>query len=202
MFLSTLIAWAGLDPKSDINWVVMPTPDAIPAFAQGKLDAFLAFPPAGQELRAKQVGHVILNSMKDKPWSQYYCCMPLVRKEFLQKNPVATKRALRAILKATDICAQHPERAAQSAVDRRVTDNYSYALDFFNAMPYSQWRDYDPVDTLTFYGNRLREESLIKSNANDIISRSTDWRFLNELKQELPAPAPSAGTGGLVCRVA
>jgi len=201
MFLSTVIAWTGLDPNKDINWVVMPTPDAKKAFAQGKLDALMAFPPTGQELRAQKIGHVILNSMKDKPWSQYYCCMPAVRKEFLQKNPVATKRALRAILKATDICAQQPQKAAQSAVDRGVTNNYSYALDFFNAMPYSQWRDYDPADTLRFYALRLREAGLIKSSPDEIIAMGTDWRFLNELKQELPAPAASVRNDGLLCHL-
>lgn len=185
IFLSSIVAWAGLDPNKDINWIVMSTPDAIPAFAKGEVDAFLAFPPGGQTLRAKKIGHVILNSMMDKPWAQYYCCMPTVRREFMQKNPVATKRALRAFLKATDICAQHPDQAARFMVKKGATDNYDYALDFFSMMPYSHWRDYDPADTLTFYALHLRDAGLIKSNPDQLINNGTDWRFLNELKKEL-----------------
>ena len=36
-------------------------------FADGKIDAFLGFPPEPQELRARQIGHVILNSAVDRP---------------------------------------------------------------------------------------------------------------------------------------
>ncbi len=86
--------------------------------AEGKIDAYLGFPPEPQELRAKQIGHVVVNSTADRPWSQYFCCMVAGNREFVRKHPVATKRALRAILKATDICALEPERAAQLLVDK------------------------------------------------------------------------------------
>ena len=57
----------------------------------------------------------------DKPWSQYFCCMAFGNREFVRDHPIATKRALRAILKATDICATEPERAAQRLVDGGFT---------------------------------------------------------------------------------
>ena len=43
-------------------------------FAKGKVDAFLGFPPEPQGLRARSIGHVILNTATEKPWSYYYCC--------------------------------------------------------------------------------------------------------------------------------
>ena len=54
-----------------------------------------------------------MNSATDHPWSQYFCCMLTSRTEFVRKYPVATKRVLRAMLKAADLCATEPERAAQ-----------------------------------------------------------------------------------------
>ena len=39
--------------------------------------------------------------------------------------------------------------------------------------------------TLRFYALRLREAGFIKSSPQTIMSRGTDWRFLNELKREL-----------------
>ena len=80
--------------------------------AEGKIDAYLGFPPEPQELRAKKIGHVVVNSAVDRPWSQYFCCMLAGNREFVRKHPVATKRALRAILKAADVCALEPERVA------------------------------------------------------------------------------------------
>jgi hypothetical protein len=48
-------------------------------------------------------------------------------------------------------------------------------------------RDYDPEDTLRFYGLRLREAGLIQTSPNKLIAEHTDWRFLDEIKRELKA---------------
>ena len=107
-------------------------------FAEGKVDAFLGFPPEPQELRARKIGRVILNTTTDKPWSQYFCCMLFGNREFVRDHPVATKRFLRAILKAADICAAEPERAAQRLVDGGFTERYDYALQTLTELPYDQ----------------------------------------------------------------
>ena len=106
-------------------------------------------------------------------------------RDFVRKHPVATKRVLRAILKATDFCVSDPEGAARRLVDGGFTDRYDYALQTLNEVPYNRWRDYDPEDTIRFYALRLREAGMIKSSPNKIIADATDWRFLNELKREL-----------------
>ena len=100
---------------------------------------------------------------------------------------MATKRALRAILKATDVCALEPDRAAQLLVDEGYTPNYSYALQTMQELPYGKWREpeYDPEDTMRFYALRLLEAGMIKSSPQKIIADGTDWRFFNELKKEL-----------------
>jgi NitT/TauT family transport system substrate-binding protein len=201
VFLSSILAYVGLDPNTDINWTTPPRAEAQQFFTDGKIDAFLAFPPVAQELRAKKIGHVVVDSMMDKPWSQYFCCVVTANREFAQKNPVATKQAVRALLQATDICASEPERAAKFLVDKGYTKNYDYALQAMQDIPYNKWREYDPVDTLRFYALRLREVGMIKSAPDEIIAKAADWRFLNELKKELPAPAPSANNGGLFYRL-
>ena len=201
VFLSTIAASIGLDPNKDIRWTTHPVTESKQLFAEGKIDAFLAFPPLAQELQTKKIGHVLLNSMMDKPWSQYFCCMATTSREFMQKNPVATKRALRAILRASDLCAQHPEQAARLVVDKGFTDNYEYALQAMQEIPYNNWREYDPADTLRFFALRLRDAGMVKSSPDETIARGADWRFLNELKQELPAPMASANASGLLCRL-
>jgi NitT/TauT family transport system substrate-binding protein len=156
-------------------------------FAEGNVDAFLAFPPEPQELRARKVGHVILNTTTDKPWSQYFCCMLVGNTQFIVDHPVATKRVLRAILKANDICAAEPERAAQQLVDRGFTEQYDYALQTLTELPYASWREFDPEDSLRFFALRLHEVGMIKSSPNALLAEGTDWRFFNELKRELKA---------------
>jgi NitT/TauT family transport system substrate-binding protein len=182
---SSMAAYVGLDPARDIQWVVNTSTTALELFAHGKIDAFLGFPPEPQELHARNVGHVILNTARDRPWSQYFCCASTGNRDFVRKHPVATKRALRALMKATDLCTREPEQVAKRMVDRGFTPRYDYALQTLREVPYNRWREYDPEDTIRFYSLRLREAGLIKSPPNKIIAQGTDWRFFNELKREL-----------------
>ncbi len=185
IFLASMAAYVGLDPRKDINWVMHPPAEAMRLLAEEKIDAFLSFPPGPQELRAKKIGHVVVNSMMDRPWSQYFCCVLAGNREFVRKYPVATKRALRAILKAADICALEPERAARFLVEKGYTQNYDYALQTMKDVVYGKWREYDPEDTVRFYSLRLNEVGMIKSSPQKIIAQGTDWRFLRELKKEM-----------------
>jgi NitT/TauT family transport system substrate-binding protein len=185
LFVASMAQYVGLDPRKDITWAVHPPAEAIQLLAEGKIDALVGFPPVPQELRAKKIGHVVVNSAVDRPWSQYFCCIVTGNREFIRKHPVATKRALRAILKAADICALEPERAAQRIVDKGFTPRYDYALQTMQEIPYNRWREYDPEDTVRFYALRLHEIGLIKSIPQKIIAQGTDWRFFNEIKKEL-----------------
>ena len=185
VFLSAMAAYVGLDPRRDITWVTHATADTVALLAEGKIDAFMAFPTMAQELRAKKIGHVVVNSAVDRPWSQYFCCMIIGHQEFIRQHPVATKRAMRAILKTADLCALAPDRAAQALVDKGFAKQYEYALQVMQDLPYGKWRDYNPEDTVRFYALRLHEAGMVKSSPQKLIAEGTDWRFFNELKKEL-----------------
>ena len=185
LFLASMIAHVGLDPRKDVNFVAHPATEGKRLLAEGKVDAYLGFPPDPQELRARKVGHVVVNSAVDRPWSQYFCCLAAGHREFVKKHPIATKRALRAILKGADLCALEPERAARALVDGGFTPRYDYALQTMKDVPYNKWRVYDPEDSVRFYALRLREAGMIKAAPQRLIAQGTDWRFLNELKKEL-----------------
>jgi NitT/TauT family transport system substrate-binding protein len=187
LYLSIMAAHVGLDPREDINWVTPATGSAMGLFADGKVDAFLGFPPEPQELRARRIGRVILSTATDQPWSQYLCCMLFSSRDFVREHPVATKRALRAFLKAADMCAAEPETAAQRLVDDGFAPRYDYALQTLTELPYDRWREFDPEDAMRFYALRLHEVGMISAGPNQILADGTDWRFLNELKRELKA---------------
>ena len=185
VLLPLMAAQVGLDLTKDINWVTDPSLKPIELFVDGKIDAFLGFPPEPQELRARGIGRVIVNSALDRPWSQYFCCMFAGSPAFVRDNPVATRRVLRAILKTADLCATDPARVAHLLVNGGFTPRYDYALQTLTDNGYDKWREYDAEDTVRFYALQLREAGFIKSTPQKIISENTDWRFLNELKREL-----------------
>ena len=115
------------------------------------------FRPSRRSSAPARSGHVILNTTTDQPWSQYFCCMLAGNREFVRDHPVATKRVLRAILKATDLCAAEPERAARGLVARGFTERYDYALQTLTELPYGAWREFDPEDSLRFFALRMHE---------------------------------------------
>jgi len=187
LFISMFAAYVGLDPQKDINWVSLPTGvDRIPFLKEGKIDAFMAGPPGNLEMRQKKIGHVLVSTTTDKPWSQHACCLVACSKEFVRKYPVATKRALRAILKGVDLCATDPSRVARVWADRKL-GSYDLALQVLRELPYGQWRDINVVDSLRFWALRMHDVGAIKSSPQKIIDQGTDLRFLNELKKELKA---------------
>ena len=185
VFLASMAAYVGLDPRTDIRWVTHPFEESTRLLAEGKVDAVLAFPPQAQELRARKVGQVVVNSTMDRPWSQYFCCMAYAHREFVRTHPVAIKRALRAFLKAAAVCSLEPERVARFLVDGGYTRTYEYALETMKDVEYNRWREYDAEDTIRFYALRLQEAGMIKATPQKIIAQGTDWRFLTELKKEL-----------------
>jgi len=185
--ISAIVAYVGLDPKKDLALVNDPALKPLELFVEGRLDAYLGLPPEPQILHARKVGHVILRTAVDRPWSEYFCCMLAGNRDYVRRHPAATKRVVRAFLKAADLCARAPEQAARTLVEGGFTDRYDYALQTLNENPYGGWRDYDAEDSVRFYALRLHDLGFVKSSPQKVIGEGTDFRFSDQLKRELKA---------------
>ena len=106
---------------------------------------------------------MILSTISDRPWSQYFCCMILGNRDCVRDHPVATKRLVRAMLKAAEFCKADPQDAARRLVDAGFTTKYDYALQTITELPYELWREYDSEDSLRFYALRLHEAGMMRS---------------------------------------
>ena len=184
-FVAAMLASVGLDPHQDVTWLNHAPAESMRLFEQGRIDAFMGFVPEPQELRARKVGHVLINTLTDRPWSQYFRCLAAANREFVHKNPVATKRALRALLKATDLWVSQPERAARLMVERGVAQNYDYVLQSVREIGYLKWRDYEAEDTTRFWSLGLRELGIINPDPKKLLAQGTDWRFIEQIKREI-----------------
>jgi NitT/TauT family transport system substrate-binding protein len=188
LYVSVMAAHVGLDPESDIKWVTTDdVANLMELFVEGRIDAYLAFVTEFPELHGRKIGHVIVDMAMDRPWSQYFCCVLIGQTDFIRQHPVATKRAVRAILKATDLCATEPERAARQLIEGGFAQHYDIALQVLTDVPYGVWRELDPEDSLRFYALWLHEFGELNSTPKKIVAEGTDWQFLNELKRELKA---------------
>ena len=92
-----------------------------------------------------------------------------------------------AILRAADICAAEPQRAARFLSDKLYEPRFQIGLAVMKSAVYNRWREADPEDTIRFHALRLHEVGMIQSSPQKLIAQGTNWRFLNELKKELKA---------------
>jgi NitT/TauT family transport system substrate-binding protein len=185
--LILMTASVGLDPDRDIVWVERPAGNFMALLEAGEIDAFLAFPPEPQALRARNVGRSILNITTDRPWSQYICCMAFANRSFVERHPIATKRFLRATLKAADLCESEPATVARTLVTAGYATDYDHAFEALVELPFRAWRDFDSEDSLRFYANRLHEAGLIGMSPQTVLATGADWRFFDEIRRELRA---------------
>ena len=185
--LTLMVAYVGLDPVNDIQWVLTEGATPKELFVEGKIDAFLGTPPRPQALRAEKIGRTILNTALDRPWSQYFCCMVSARADYVEQVPGGDQACPAGASSRPPISARRIREWVARQIGRCAVSSpaYDYALQTLNEIRYDRWRDFDPEDSLRFYALRMQETGLIKSSPNKIIAEGTDWRFLNELKREL-----------------
>jgi len=187
VIVASMLAYVGIDPVKDVNWVMGGMGQGMQLFVDGKADAFMGFAPQPQRLRDLNIGKLIVDTGQDRPWSHYFCCMLAGNREFVARHPVAAKRVLRAYLKAADVCAREPDRVAHYLVDKGFEPRYDIAQKVLRSLPFDRWRHDGPEDTLRFYALRLYEVGMINTPPNELIAQGADWRFLNELKKEVKA---------------
>ena len=70
---------------------------------------------------------------------------------------------------------------ARLLVDGGRTDQYDYAVQSLRELPYTNWRDFDPEDTVRFFSLRLHEAGMVKSAPNEIIA---DWHRLAVVQRD------------------
>jgi NitT/TauT family transport system substrate-binding protein len=180
-FLENMLQFVGITPDVSLRMLVDVQPNR---FIGGTGDAYLAHPPNGETLRALEVGKILVDTTTDAPWSQYFCCLFAANSGFVERNPIATRRALRALYRAVDRCAAEPDAVGEYLAGRGFALNIEHAKKIMGHIPWAAWRDYDPEETLRFYALRLKETGVIDQAPGDVIKRGVDWRFLESLREE------------------
>jgi NitT/TauT family transport system substrate-binding protein len=203
-FAASVLQYIGLMPGSDVEVIGVNPPQLYlgAIFDSGKFDATFTYPPLAYSIRDTDQGRVLLDSHTQAPFDQNFCCMAVANRDFYAKYPVASRRALRALLRSVDYAAREPERAAQRMYDAGWVTPLIYAQRMLGMVPYSVWRDYNPEDSVRFYSLHLGEAGLIESTPDEIIEKGTDFTYFNELKEEMAAfPRARNGATALNCEI-
>lgn len=119
IFASRVLGANGVDPGTEVHWVVYPASELGLAMERGHVDAVADSEPIGSLLLAGGKVRNIADQAKDPPYKDEYCCAVLVNGKFLARNPKASAAATRALLKAAKWVDANPRAAAELSVDRR-----------------------------------------------------------------------------------
>ena len=190
-FMVTIMNYIGV-PANRV--VTSYDPEKLPHLLQShEIDAVLALQPSAENLRDLEGVRVIFDSATDQPFVNEYCCMLFANSRFVKENPLATLRALRALLKGAESIAEDPGRAASllGNLDRSIVVDDAHRE--LQHLPYDLWRTFSPEESLRFYALRLKEAGETSMDPNKLV-KTADWRFLDRLRQDA-AYVPSGESG-------
>ncbi len=189
VFASSMLAHVGVDPRKDVRWVVSRPVDSIYRLAEESVDAYLAFRPCAQELRARKIGHLVTNI-----GSTVVAVLLLHagRSQRARAEPSGRHEA-GGSCRAQGGRAVRPGAGSSRPVARRQGIHWARAIGVRSSdAPQSSRREMAGVrcgrhhSLLRLATPRGRHDQ-VKSAEDHRSGYRTEWRFLNELKKELKA---------------
>ena len=186
-FIAMTLKQAGVDPK-DVNWVVQADADTLKLFLDGKNDAVFvaaAGVPALTKNPANK-GHMIYSQATEEPWKSTNCCFIIASEPWYRANPIAAKRALRAIYRTADSLPADRADAAKAATDKGLYGGapaYANVREAANMVPLD-WRSYDVEKAIRFYAPLLTDVGVLKASTADLL-KAVDLRIYKELSTEI-----------------
>ncbi len=186
-YIAIVLEQAGVDPKN-VNFAVQADADPVKLYLDGKNDAVFVGTTGLAALKTNPAnkGHAIHNQMMDAPWSQYDCCIIVATQDWYRANPIAAKRALRAIYKTADALPTDRSDAAKLATDKGLFGGAA-SLDYIREaanMEYKTWRNSDPEKSVRFYAPLIADVGLLTTSV-DNFAKAIDVRIVRELSTEL-----------------
>jgi NitT/TauT family transport system substrate-binding protein len=119
LFASRVLVAAGMDPKTDVQWVTFPGDAMGLALDQKRVDAVASAEPIGTMLIAQDKVTKVSDQAIDAPYDDEYCCAVVVNGKFARDNPAAAAKVTRALLKGAKWVSLNPVAAAKLAVEKK-----------------------------------------------------------------------------------
>jgi NitT/TauT family transport system substrate-binding protein len=122
MFARRGLAQAGVkvgDKDSEVEFVVFTNAELPLALQKGAIDALSANDPVASLAAREYKFEIILDSAKDKPFSDQYCCAAYVSEALASKDPETAAKYTRAMQKAAAWIQKNQDETAKIQVDKK-----------------------------------------------------------------------------------
>lgn len=186
-FVAIALKQAGVDPK-EVNWVVQSDADTLKLYLDGKSDAVFVATTGAAALKKNPAnkGQIIYSQVMDEPWKSTNCCFIVASEAWYRANPIAAKRAMRAIYRTADALPADRADAAKLATDKGLFGGAAALANVREAanMVPLDWRTYDQEKAVRFYAPLLMDVGVLKASTDDLL-KAIDLRIFKELTTEL-----------------
>jgi len=122
----------------------------------------------------------------DEPWKSNNCCFIIASEPWYRANPIAAKRAMRAIYRTADTLTADRSDAAKLATDKGLFGGapaLANVKEAANMVPLD-WRSYDVEKAVRFYAPLLTDVGLLKTSTDDLL-KAVDLKIFKELSTQL-----------------
>ncbi|MDR0549116.1 MAG: ABC transporter substrate-binding protein [Deltaproteobacteria bacterium] len=122
MFARRGLAQAGVkvgDKDSEVEFVVFTNAELPLALSKGAIDALAANDPVASLAAREYKFSIILDSAKDAPFSNQYCCAAYVSEALAKNDPETAAKYTRAMQKAAAWIQKNPDETAKIQVEKK-----------------------------------------------------------------------------------
>jgi sulfonate transport system substrate-binding protein len=184
LFASRVLAAHGMNPRKDVEWVVLPPEVLGLAIDNGQVDAVANSEPIGSILTAQGKVRTVADQAVDPPYSEEYCCAVVVSGALAKRSPAAAAKVTRAMLKGASWVEENPTAAAMLSVEKR----YISASSDVNAHAISKLK-YAPGiarcrTSLDLAAAEMKTAGLLKSSTDPAELAKRAWLDLDGVTDE------------------
>ncbi len=184
LFTSRVLAANGMDPRKDVEWVVLP-PDVLGlAVDKGQVDAVCDSEPIGSILLAQGKVRTIADQAEDPPYRDEYCCAVVVSGALAKRDPPSAAKVTRALLKGARWTEENPTAAAKLSVEKK----YISASVEVNAQAISKLKYMPGIarcrTSLDLAAAEMKTAGLLKSDTNPSELAARAWLDLDGVNDE------------------
>jgi NitT/TauT family transport system substrate-binding protein len=119
LFASRVLAAHRMDPRKDVEWVVVPPDVAGLALDKKQVEAMADSEPIGSILLAQGKVRTVADQGADPPYKDEYCCATVVSGRFAARDRASAAKVTRALLRGAKWVGENPTAAARLSVEKK-----------------------------------------------------------------------------------
>lgn len=164
---TVVLANAGIDPKTGVNWKAYPLDQLTQAVSKGEVDAFAAWDPYGT-LAVNQHGYKVLTDISTDPlFAGRSCCFLYASQKQIAKNPARVAAIAKAYQKADDWIKAHPDETAQIEISKKyvATDDAKLLTELIKSYDYDFTTD-KAKDDISYFVTQFNKTGFLQKDTN------------------------------------